>query len=127
MPPRLTASDFDQNLLILFDAYVHGDLDRRGFLNQAQKYAKAGVTAAGLLAALSPNFAAGQVVRMDDPRLKIERTKKREPAVPRSSPPAALLKPTPVISIDVVPQLQSVFMSPPMMNLPAIAVSAMSP
>ena len=59
MPTRLTAQDFDQELLILFDAYVHGSLDRRGFLAQAQKFAKAGVTAAGLLAALSPNFAAG--------------------------------------------------------------------
>ena len=37
-----------------FDAYVHGSLDRRGFLAQAQKFAKAGITAAGLLAALSP-------------------------------------------------------------------------
>jgi hypothetical protein len=40
MAQRLTAQDFDQELLILFDAYVHGNLDRRGFLNQAQKYAK---------------------------------------------------------------------------------------
>jgi carboxymethylenebutenolidase len=73
MPPRLTAQDFDQELLTLFDAYVHGGVDRRGFLDKAQKFAKAGVTAAGLLAALSPNFAAGQQVRQDDPRLKIER------------------------------------------------------
>ena len=36
MPPRQTASDFDQDLLILFDAYVHGDLDRRGFLKGAR-------------------------------------------------------------------------------------------
>ena len=72
MPPRLTAQDFDQELLILFDAYVHGSLDRRGFLRQAQKFAKAGVTAAGLLAALSPDFAAGQQVPKDDPRLKTE-------------------------------------------------------
>ena len=70
--PRLTAQDFDQELLVLFDAYVHGDLDRRGFLSQAQKFAKAGVTAAGLLAALSPDFAAGQQVPKDDPRLKTE-------------------------------------------------------
>jgi carboxymethylenebutenolidase len=56
MPPRRTAQDFDQELLILFDAYVHGNLDRRGFLNQAQKFAKAGMTAAGLLAALSPTL-----------------------------------------------------------------------
>lgn len=62
MPPRLSAKDFDQELLILFDAYVHGHLDRRGFLKQTQKFATAGVTAVGLLAALSPNFAAGQQV-----------------------------------------------------------------
>ena len=66
---RLTAADFDQELLILFDAYVHGDLDRRGFLDRAGKFAVGGVTAAGLLAALSPNFAAAQVVPKDDVRL----------------------------------------------------------
>jgi carboxymethylenebutenolidase len=70
MPPRLTAQDFDQDLLILFDAYVHGNLDRRGFLDKAQRFAKAGITAAGLLAALSPDFAAGQQVKPDDARLK---------------------------------------------------------
>ena len=79
MQPRLTAQDFDQELLILFDAYVHGNLDRRGFLAQARKYAKAGITAAGLLAALSPDFAAGQQVRQDDPRLKTERASYASP------------------------------------------------
>jgi carboxymethylenebutenolidase len=69
MPLRLTAADFDQELLILFDAYVHGDLDRRGFLAKAGKFAKAGVTAAGVLAALSPDFAAGEQVRKDDARI----------------------------------------------------------
>ena len=72
MPPRLTAQDFDQELLILFDAYVHGGIDRRGFLERAQKFATASVTAAGLLAALSPNFAQGQQVPKDDSRLKTE-------------------------------------------------------
>ena len=72
MPPRLTAQDFDQELLILFDAYVHGAIDRRGFLDRAQRFAKAGVTAAGLLAALSPNFALGQQVKPDDARLKTD-------------------------------------------------------
>lgn len=80
MPPRLTAQDFDQELLILFDAYVHGDVDRRGFLSGAQRFAKAGVTAAGLLAALSPNFAAGQQVRPEDARLKTERVTVPSPA-----------------------------------------------
>ncbi|SFB94677.1 Dienelactone hydrolase [Polaromonas sp. OV174] len=80
MPPRLSAQDFDQELLILFDAYVHGQLDRRGFLAQAQKFAKAGITAAGLLAALSPDFAAGQQVTPNDPRLKTERLSLASPA-----------------------------------------------
>ena len=70
--PRLTAADFDQELLILFDAYVHGDLDRRGFLDRAGKFAVGGMTAVGLLAALSPDFAAAQMVPKDDARLKTE-------------------------------------------------------
>ncbi len=67
---RKTAQDFDQELLILFDAYVHGTLDRRGFLDRAQKFAVGGITAAGLLAALSPDFALGQVVPKDDARVR---------------------------------------------------------
>jgi carboxymethylenebutenolidase len=69
---RLTATDFDQELLILFDAYVHGDIDRRAFLDRASKFAVGGMTAAGLLAALSPNFAAAQVVPANDTRIKTE-------------------------------------------------------
>ncbi|MGM9425410.1 dienelactone hydrolase family protein [Hydrogenophaga sp. MI9] len=71
--PRLTAADFDQELLILFDAYVHGDIDRRGFLDRAAKFAVGGLTAAGLLAALSPDFAIAQVVPQGDPRISTER------------------------------------------------------
>ena len=70
---RLTAHDFDQELLILFDAYVHGTIDRRGFLAGAQKFAVAGMSASMLLAALSPNFAQAQQVNPNDPRLKTER------------------------------------------------------
>lgn len=70
--PRLTAQDFDQELLILFDAYVHGGIDRRGFLERAQKFATIGMTATGILAALSPNFALAQQVKPDDARIKTE-------------------------------------------------------
>lgn len=69
LKPRLTAHDFDQELLILFDAYVHGGIDRRGFLEGAAKFATAGTTAAMLLASLSPNFAAAQVIPKDDKRI----------------------------------------------------------
>ena len=77
---RKTAQDFDQELLILFDAYVHGTLDRRGFLDRAQKFAVGGLTAAGLLASLSPNFALGQVVPKDDARIKTEMLEIASPA-----------------------------------------------
>ena len=69
---RKTAHDFDQELLILFDAYVHGALDRRGFLDRAARYAVGGVTAAMLLEQLSPKFAEAQVVKPTDDRIKAE-------------------------------------------------------
>jgi len=67
---RKQASDFDQELLNLFDKYVHGDVDRRGFLEKAAKFAVGGVTALMLLEALSPRFAEAEVVPKDDKRLK---------------------------------------------------------
>jgi carboxymethylenebutenolidase len=66
------AEDFDQELLILFDAYVHGAIDRRGFLDRAAKFAVGGTTAAMLLEALSPRFAEAQQVPKDDARLRAE-------------------------------------------------------
>jgi carboxymethylenebutenolidase len=70
---RKTADDFDPELLILFNAYVHGAVDRRGFLDKARKYAVGGLTAAMLLDQLSPNFAEAQQVPPEDKRLKTER------------------------------------------------------
>ena len=67
--PRLTASDFDPAVMQLFDHYVHGRIDRRGFLDGASRYATAGVTAAMLLEALNPKFASAQLVKPDDGRL----------------------------------------------------------
>ena len=71
--PRKTAADFDQELLILFDAYVHGSIDRRTFLKRAARFAVGGVTAAALLAELSPNFAEAQQIKPDDGRLNTSR------------------------------------------------------
>ena len=46
---RKKASDFPQELLNLFDEYVHGGISRRTFLNRAQKFAVVGgVTATAL-------------------------------------------------------------------------------
>src|SRR5262245_16557041 len=70
---RKTAHDFDQELLVLFDAYVHGDIDRRAFLDRAAKFAVGGVTAAMLLDQLSPDFLGATVIPPDDARLQTER------------------------------------------------------
>jgi carboxymethylenebutenolidase len=69
---RKKASDFDQELLNLFDQYVHGYIDRRGFLDGAKKFAVGGVTAAALLDQLNPAFAAAQQVPKDDKRIRAE-------------------------------------------------------
>jgi carboxymethylenebutenolidase len=80
-PARLTAADFDPAVLRLFHEYVHGRLDRRGFLDRAARFAAAtGTTAAGLLSALSPNFAAAQKVPPTDPRIKTEFVEFASPA-----------------------------------------------
>lgn len=72
-PARLTAADFPPEVLRLFDQYVHGLIDRRGFLDRAGRFATGGATAAGLLAALSPDFAMAQKVAPNDARIRSDR------------------------------------------------------
>jgi carboxymethylenebutenolidase len=69
---RQTAADFDPELLSLYDDYAHGRLTRRGFLESAARFAAAGVTAAAILEALTPNYAFAQQIAKDDARLKTE-------------------------------------------------------
>jgi carboxymethylenebutenolidase len=66
---RKKASDYPQELLNLFDHYVHGEIDRRQFLDGAQKFAVGGVTAAALWESLKPNYAFAEQVPKDDKRL----------------------------------------------------------
>ena len=67
--PKATAADFHPEVLRLFDGYVHGRIDRRGFLEGAAKFAVGGVTAAALLEALSPDFANAEQVPKTDARI----------------------------------------------------------
>jgi len=76
---RKDARHFSQELLDLFDRYVHGLIDRATFLEQAAKFATGGVTAAGLLEALSPRFAEAQQVAPDDKRLVTESVEYESP------------------------------------------------
>jgi carboxymethylenebutenolidase len=69
---RKKASDFPQELLNLFDQYVHGGINRRAFLDGAQKFAVGGVTATALFEMLRPNYAWAVQVPKDDNRIKAE-------------------------------------------------------
>ena len=69
---RKKASDFPQEVLDIFDGYVHGRINRREFLDRAAKYAIGGFTAAAMLESLSPNFAWAQQVAKDDVRIRTE-------------------------------------------------------
>src|SRR6266478_2036639 len=69
---RMKAQDFPQELLNLFDRYVHGDIGRREFLDGAKKYAVGGLSATAIWESLRPNYAWAQQVGKDDSRIKTE-------------------------------------------------------
>jgi carboxymethylenebutenolidase len=76
---RKTASEFPQELLNLFDRYVHGDIGRRDFLDSAQKFATGGITATVLWESLRPNYAWAQQVPPGDNRIHAERVTVESP------------------------------------------------
>jgi len=69
---RKKASEYPQELLNLFDRYVHGDIERRDFLEGAKKFAVGGLTVGAIFESLRPNYAWAQQVPKDDSRIKTE-------------------------------------------------------
>ena len=67
---RKTAQNFAPEVMQLFDQYVHGLIDRRGFLDGAARYAVGGISATMLLDMLNPKFAEAQQIKPDDARIK---------------------------------------------------------
>ncbi len=133
-----TPENFDPELWCLFDQYVHGDIDRRGFLDRAARFAAAGgTTAAALLAALSPDFARAQKVAPTDPRLKTESVEFASPAgygkvrayVAR---PAAAAGPLPVVLVvhenrGLNPHIEDITRRLALDNFIAVAPDALHP
>jgi carboxymethylenebutenolidase len=136
--PEHTAADFDPELWCLFDQYVHGDIDRRGFLDRAGRFATtAGMTAAGLLAALSPDFARAQKVAPADARIKTAFVEFASPAgygqvrayVAR---PAAASGPLPVVLVvhenrGLNPHIEDITRRVALDNFIAVAPDALFP
>jgi carboxymethylenebutenolidase len=69
---RMKASDFPQEVLNLFDRYVHGGIGRREFIDRASKYAVGGMTATAMFEALKPNFVLGEQISASDSRIKAQ-------------------------------------------------------
>ena len=67
---RARATDFPQELLNLFDHYVHGEISRRRFLDGAAEYPVGGLTAMTIWDSLRPNYAFAEKVPKDDKRLE---------------------------------------------------------
>ena len=69
---RMTAKDFDQELLELYDYYAHGQITKREFLDRAGKFTVGGLTAAALLNMMSPNYALAEQVSFNHPDIVAE-------------------------------------------------------
>ena len=54
----------------LYNLFIHGEIDRRAFMEGLQKFATGSMTVAALAQALMPNYAAGQQVSRTDERIK---------------------------------------------------------
>ena len=72
MTTRKQASDFPQEVLALFDGYVHGFIQRRDFLEGAGKVLGGGAAALAVLEALRPNYAWARQVEPQDGRIQQE-------------------------------------------------------
>ena len=63
-----------------YDLFIHGEIDRRAFMQRVNKVAASTVAAAAMVDALMPNYAAAQQVKPDDARLKTSRETVPSPA-----------------------------------------------
>ena len=56
-----------------YNLFIHGEIDRRSFLDRVKKVAVSTTAAAAIVDQLMPNYAAAQQVSPTDPRIKTER------------------------------------------------------
>lgn len=74
-----TASKVAPELVELYNLYIHGEIDRRAFMDRAGKFAVGGLTVAAIWEMLKPNYAFGQQVAPNDARLRVTRETVQSP------------------------------------------------
>jgi carboxymethylenebutenolidase len=65
----LKKEDLDQEVFDLYDDYAHNRIERREFVNRLSRFAVGGLTVAGIMGFLMPNYAKTSRFSVDDPRL----------------------------------------------------------
>lgn len=103
-PDMPEATAFKPEVLQLFDKYVHGLIDRRGFLSHCAQYTAGAAGAVATLAALTPDFARAQQVKPDDARIKTDWVQIPSPSgygqiKAYAASPADAVKPLPVVLV----------------------------
>jgi len=76
---RKQASQFNQNVLDIYDEYAHGRMNRRDYVKQLSAFAVGGMTLEALMSSLNPNYAWAEQIKKDDPRIKTETIKYDSP------------------------------------------------
>src|SRR5688572_17010704 len=64
-PKKLPAEAVD-----LYSQFIHGEIDRRAFMDGVKRFAIGGLTTAAIVEALMPKYAQAQQIRKDDERIK---------------------------------------------------------
>lgn len=77
---RKTADQYPQELLDLFHEWQHGEIDRRTFFSGLGKFAVGGLTVAGIVQSLTPNYAWAQTIQPDDKDIKVSYETVESPA-----------------------------------------------
>tara|TARA_R110002072_G_scaffold55752_1_gene144923 strand:+ start:604 stop:1497 length:894 start_codon:yes stop_codon:yes gene_type:complete len=69
MTDRPAPTPIAQGALNLYDAYAHGQMSRRDFMDGLKRYAVGGLTVTALATLILPDYAAAEQITADDPRL----------------------------------------------------------
>lgn len=74
-----TTPELPPEVIRAYNQFIHGEIDRRSFMQRVNTVAASTVAAAAMVDALMPNYAEAQQIRPDDSRLKTERATVQSP------------------------------------------------
>jgi carboxymethylenebutenolidase len=75
-----TNPEIPREAIHAYNLYIHGEIDRRAFIDRVKKVAVSTVAAGAIVDQLMPNYAEAQQVKPDDARLKTSRETVPSPA-----------------------------------------------